>query len=215
MIGFDRQCARATSPWLTAAALSAALVGAAFADDGAKNPGAAGANGPPVAAENPAAGNSLPPQPPPPVIYRPGFLHQLGRWWDDSVSGFGDRMKNARDKIEDFNKKQNDAAKDAASATEDVMKNAAQAAKDAASAVVHLPGTRAVEFHERCSVAPNGAPDCQAAAAEGCRKKGFGTGQPIDVSTSRECPAATVLSGQPMTAPECHDVTMVLRAICQ
>jgi hypothetical protein len=179
-----------------AAVLWAAAAGAVQADDG---------QAPPAAAS--------PAQPPP--ANKPGFLHQLGVWWHDSFGDFDAKMKAAREKLDDYNKQQDRAARESSAATQEALKNAAQATKDAATAVVKLPITRVVEFHERCQVAGNGAPDCQATAIEACRKKGFTGGQPIDVSTSQECPARVVLSGRPPSEAECHDVTVILRAACQ
>ena len=48
------------------------------------------------------------------------FLHEFGRWWNDSMAKFGDNMKDAGKKLDDFNKGQRDAAKEA-------MKNASMA----------------------------------------------------------------------------------------
>jgi len=196
-----------------AAILSVAAAGASRADDGQGS-----SNGPgtgTVHAPAPPTANSPPPQPQPPVANKPGFLHELGAWWNQSFSGFSDKMKNARDQFDDFNKKQTDTAKDAAAVTGDAVKNAAQAAKDAAAAVVRLPNMRAVDVRERCDSAANGAPDCDPAAANACRKKGFSDGKPIDVSTSRECSATVGTQGQPTVAAGCKDVATVLRAICQ
>jgi hypothetical protein len=179
-----------------AAALWAAAAGVVHADD----------------SQAPAAG-AVPAQPPP--ANKPGFLHQLGVWWNDSFGDIDGKMKAARDKISDYNKQQDQAAKDAAAATQQALKDAAQVTKDAATAVVKLPITRVIEFHDRCQVAGNGAPDCQTTATEACRKKGFDSGQPLDVSTSQECPTRVMLSGRPPAEGECHDVTVVLRAACQ
>ena len=159
------------------------------------------------------AAEAVPAQPPP--ANKPGFLHQLGVWWSDSFGDIDAKMKAARDKLHDYNKQQDQAAKDASAATQQALKDAAQVTKDAATAVVKLPITRVIEFHDRCQVAGNGAPDCQTTATESCRKKGFNSGQPLDVSTSQECPARVMLSGRPPAEGECHDVTVVLRAACQ
>jgi hypothetical protein len=151
----------------------------------------------------------------PPPANKPGLLHQLGVWWNDSFGDIDAKMKAARDKLSDYNKQRDQAAKDASAATQQALKDAAQVTKDAATAVVKLPITRVIEFHDRCQVAGNGAPDCQTTATEACRKKGFDSGQPLDVSTSQECPARVMLSGRPPAAGECRDVTVVLRAACQ
>jgi hypothetical protein len=189
-----------------AVALAAATVGSAGADDG-QAPAGAGAVQP-----APAPG-SLPAQPSP--ANKPGFLHQLEVWWNDSFGDFNAKMKSAKDKLDDYNKQQNQAAKETSAATEQALKDAAQATKDAATAVVKLPITRVFEFHERCQVAGNGAPDCQATAINACRTKGFDSGQPLDISTSQECPARVMLSGRPPVEGECKDVTFILRAVCR
>src|ERR1700688_3929661 len=146
---------------------------------------------------------------------KPGFLHQLEVWWHDSFGDFDAKMKSAKDKLDDYNKQQNQAAKETSAATEQAFKDAAQATKDAANAVVKLPITRVFEFHDRCQVAGNGAPDCQTTATASCRTKGFESGQPLDISTSQECPARVMLSGRPPVEGECKDVTVILRAACR
>jgi hypothetical protein len=158
---------------------------------------------------------TLPPQPPAPN--QPGFLHQLGVWWNDGFGDFNAKMKAAKEKMDDYNKKQDEAAHEASAATAQALKDAAQATKDAATAVVKLPATRVFELHERCIKAGNGAPDCETTATDVCKAKGVGftIGKPLDVSTSQECPARVVLSGRAPVEGECQDVTMLLRAICQ
>ena len=160
----------------------------------------------------PANGTSLPPQPPP-VGEQRGFFKDFQRWWEQSITDFNAKMKDAKEKFDEISRKQNQAAKDAATATQDAMKNAAQATKDAATAIVRLPNTRVIETHETCTVAGNGAPDCQTAAAKACRGKGFDTGQPVDVRTADKCPASLWISGQ--AAAPCPVETVVLRAVCQ
>ena len=189
-----------------AVALATATVGPAGADDG-QAPAGAGAVQP-----APAPG-SLPASPSP--ANKPGFLHQLEVWWHDSFGDFDAKMKSAKDKLDDYNKQQNQAAKETSAATEQALKDAAQATKDAATAVVKLPITRVFEFHDRCQVAGNGAPDCQTTATNACRTKGFDSGQPLDISTSQECPARVMLSGRPPVEGECKDVTVILRAVCR
>src|ERR1700734_1591800 len=191
-----------------AVALAAATVGTARADDGQAPAGAGAVLQAPVPAPS-----SLPAQPQP--ANKPGFLHQLEVWWNDSFGDFDAKMKSAKDKLDDYNKQQNQAAKETSTATEQALKDAAQVTKDAATAVVKLPTTRMFEFHERCQVAGNGAPDCQATATSACRTKGFDSGQPLDISTSQECPARVMLSGRPPVEGECKDVTFILRAVCR
>jgi hypothetical protein len=191
---------------LLAAALAVIAAATAGADDSQQPPANASAVQPPPSGAFPA-------QPPP--ASRPGFLYQLGVWWNDGFSDFNAKMKAAKNKLDDYNKKQSEAAKEASTATEQALKDAAQATKDAATAVVKLPVTRVFEMHERCQKAGNGAPDCETTANNVCRTKGFGTGKPLDVSTAQECPARVVLSGRQPVEGECPDVTTLLRAICQ
>jgi len=191
-----------------AASVSVATCGVARADDGQAPVGAGAVQQAPA----PAPGAS-PAQPSP--ANKPGFLHQLEVWWNDSFSDFNAKMKSAKDKLDDYNKQQDKTAKETSAATEQALKDAAQATKDAATAVVKLPITRVFEFHERCQVAGNGAPDCQTTATNVCRTKGFDSGQPLDISTSQECPARVMLSGRPPVEGECKDVTFILRAVCR
>ncbi len=189
-------------------ALSAVTVGSARADDGQAPAGAGAVQQAPASA--PGAFPAQPPQ-----ANKPGFLHQLEVWWNDSFGDFNAKMKSAKDKLDDYNKQQDKAAKETSEATAQALKDAAQVTKDAATAVVKLPITRVFEFHDRCQVAGNGAPDCQTTATNACRTKGFDSGQPLDISTSQECPARVVLSGRPPVEGECKDVTVILRAACR
>jgi hypothetical protein len=187
-------------------ALSAATVGTARADDGQAPAGTV------QQVPSPPPG-TFPAQPSP--ANKPGFLHQLGVWWNDSFGDFNAKMKSAKDRLDDYSKQQDKAAKETSAATEQALKDAAQATKDAATAVVKLPTSRVFEFHDRCLVAGNGAPDCQTTATNACRTKGFDSGQPLDISTSQECPPRVMLSGRPPVEGECKDVTVILRAVCR
>jgi hypothetical protein len=196
--------------WL-GAALSVAAADVAPAEEA----GGAGLGAPQQTGEAtlaPASG-SVPAQPQP--AERPGFLNDVQHWWQQSFGDFKAKMKAARRQFDGFNNKQNATAKDAAAATAAAVKDAAQAAKDVATTVVRLPNTRVVELHDLCKLAANGAPDCGAAATDACRRKGFSTGQPIDVRSSQQCPAAVLLSGRPPAEGECPQETVVLRVICQ
>ena len=93
-------------------------------------------------------------------------------------------------------------------------KNAAEAGKAAADAVAKIPVARAMSGHERCTVAPNGAPDCLAAAESLCRKHGFASGKSIEFTSAEECPARTLLAGR-RSGAECTTVTFISRAMCQ
>jgi len=193
------------------AVVDMAAVGMARAED-SPTPPASPAVAAPQAPAAPAAPGAATSQS---SANRPGFLHQLGVWWDDSFGDFGAKMRAAKDKIDDYNRKQDEAARQASSATQQALKDAAQATKDAANAMVKLPATRMFELTDRCAVAGNGAPDCQTTANSACRAKGFGTGRPLDVSSAQECPARVMLSGRPPVEGECRNVTTLLRVVCQ
>ncbi len=217
--GKRRVVCGAARAWLVAVALAAAAAGLAVAEEGQPPP--AGTNEP-----APAAASAAPAAPAPPVASQPGFLHQLRQWWDNSISGLSAGMQDARGKVENLNQESTDAFKSAASATQDAVKNAAsatqeamkstaEATKGAASTLLRLPNTRVIELRERCAPAPNGAPDCQTAAANACRGKGFSSGQPLDVVSAEKCPPATVLSAKTPGEIECPVETIVSRALCR
>ncbi len=170
-------------------ALAVSAAGAAAQDD--KTPAATPA--PAVTAP------VIPPQPPP--AEKPGFLQQMKVWWDDSFGLFG--------------KKSVDVTKDAATVAQDAVKGAVDATKSAATTIVKLPGTRMVDVREICAKAPNGAPDCETAAANGCRAKGFTGGRPLDVRTAEACDTTALAAGQTLDRHDCPIVTTVTRAICQ
>jgi hypothetical protein len=143
---------------------------------------------------------------PPPA--KRGFLDDVGKWWDDSVASFNAKLKEQQLKLDESNKKSSEAMKDAAAATQQAMKNAADA-------MVHLGTSKMIEVHEVCAIAGNGAPDCQTAATNACRGKGFSGGQPLDIRTAEKCTASLWVSGQAPTPGACPVETVVLRAACQ
>ena len=128
---------------------------------------------------------------------KPGFLHELGHWWDGSIGYLHDKIKAAPGTFEDIGKKSGDAAKGAAVATQEGMKKTLDVSKDAAVVIGRLPNTRVVDVHERCAIAGNGAPDCAAAATIACRAKGFSGGKPLDSRTGEACPDTKLASGKP------------------
>ena len=114
----------------------------------------------------------------------------------DAMKGAVEATKGAAAATTEAMKNAVEATKGAAAATTDAMKNAMEATKDAAAAIVRLPNTRVVEVHEACARAPNGAPDCAAAATTGCRGKGFADGKPLDVRTADKCDPKPLQPGQ-------------------
>jgi len=208
---------RSAAACLLVAALSPAAM--AFAQDAQQPPGA-GQFPPPQAPASVPARGEFPVQPPP--AEKPGFIYEFGRWWDTTRGKFEELGKQSDAAAKDAAAATQgavqgaaDATKGAATATESAVKSAAAATKDAATTIFRLPGIRVVEVHQLCSVAPNGAPDCRAAAATACRTKGFTSGNPVDVRTSQNCPPAVWLSGRNPSAGECPEETVVLMAACQ
>jgi hypothetical protein len=123
----------------------------------------------------------------------PGFFGSIANW-------FGSTFQQAGKGVANFGHEAGVAAK-----------TTVDTAKDAAGAVAKIPGVRVVTGHEKCQNAPNGAPDCQAAAMTVCKAKGFETGKSMDMTTAQVCPASVLLSGR----GECKDETFVSRALCQ
>jgi len=156
----------------------------------------------PAGAPPPAAASPIPPQPPP--ADKPSFLHQLKGWWDDSLGFLGKGLE-----------KSGDVTKGAAGAAGEVVKGAVETTKNAATAIVKLPGTRMIDVHEHCEKAPNGAPDCETAAANACRAKGFSGGHPLDVRTAEKCDTTALAAGQRPEQHDCPIETTVTRVICQ
>ena len=227
-------CAAAIVAML-AMALSTATIGKAAAEDNQAPPSGAEQQAPqPPAppAPSPAAAPSIPPQPQP--SGKPGFFDQMKAWWDDSIGFIDAKIKDTRGTVDTLNKKSSDAArgvaattqdavkgaldvsKDAAAVTQGAVKGALDASKDAAGAIVRLPNTRVVEVHERCATAPNGAPDCGAAATTACRSKGFASGRPLDVRTAEKCDTTQALRQEQRPGKgECPIESVITRAMCQ
>ena len=135
--------------------------------------------------------------------YKPGFIDAFGRWIGDSVNNWNSGLKGAAD-----------AAKGAADVATTVTQGTAGAVKDTAGAVVRFPGTRVITERATCPTAPNGAPDCRAAAEAICKAHGFGSGSSIDFQTAEKCPPIA-LNRPPGDPPPCVIESYVTRALCQ
>ena len=156
----------------------------------------------------PAAAPETAPMAPP---KQPGVFEAIGRWVDEGASNFRDHLRGAKRKMDDLN---DDAAANSKGFSENAAKvgqGAADATKNAMDAVAKLPTARLMNGRERCAIAPNGAPDCVAAAEALCRKYGYTSGKSMDFTSAEECPVKTVL-GQ---TNECITVTFISRAMCQ
>ncbi len=143
------------------------------------------------------------PSPPEAPPQKEGVFDAFGRWWDKSAADFKASVDKSQEGWRKLNEQNEKAAKDAAAA-----------AKEAADAFSKLSSTRIVEGREMCLVAPNGSPDCQAAAEKICKAKGFTLGKSADIQTSRKCSARAWLSGNPAESA-CSLETVVTKAACQ
>ncbi|HET8973697.1 MAG TPA: hypothetical protein VFN63_10455 [Pseudolabrys sp.] len=132
-----------------------------------------------------------------------GFFASVGRWFSQQSANVNSTFKDARQKVEGLGQEAGAAAK-----------STVEGAKDAAGAVARIPNARAVTGHEKCELAPNGAPDCVAAANMLCKTKGFDSGRSLDMTTAEICPPKVWMAGR-STGPECRTETFVSRAVCQ
>jgi hypothetical protein len=160
----------------------------------------------PSPAQAPAAGPAAPANP-------PGMFEALGRWLDDGAANFRDGLQGAKSRMDELDSKAAADRKEFEERMEVVRRNAAEATKNAVDAVPKIPISRVMIGRERCTQAPNGAPDCIAAAHALCRKHGYSSGNSLDFTSAEECPPRWV-SGRP-TAGECVTVTFISRAMCQ
>lgn len=129
-----------------------------------------------------------------------GFFGNIGRWFDEQGQWFNSTFTDAGRGVQNFGREAGIAAK-----------TTAQTAKEAADAMARLPNARVVVGHEKCKNAPNGAPDCLAAAVSVCKAKGFGSGTSVDMTTAEVCPPKALVSGR----GECKTETFVSRVLCQ
>jgi hypothetical protein len=132
-----------------------------------------------------------------------GFFAAVGRWFSQQSANVNSTFRDARQKVEGLGQEAGAAAK-----------STVEGAKDAAGAVVRIPNARAVSGHKKCELAPNGAPDCVAAANMLCKTKGFDSGRSLDMTTAEICPPKVWMAGR-STGPECRTETFVSRAVCQ
>jgi hypothetical protein len=157
--------------------------------------------------------------PPAPDQEKPGLFEAIGRWFDKGASGFTDHLRGAKRRMDDLgdqaasNTKQIESgAAEVGKGAAEVTKGAVEVTKSAMDAVARLPSARLMRGRERCELAPNGAPDCVAAAELLCRKQGFATGKSIDFTSAEECKAKSYLGGG---RDECTTVTFISQAMCQ
>jgi hypothetical protein len=134
---------------------------------------------------------------PPRPDYRPGFIDAFGRWLEEGRTKFKSNMDSAHETFGKVGGQMRDAA------------------KDATGAIMTMPNARVVTGRVRCEAAPNGAPDCKAAAAAICKGKGFQGGNSMDTVVEEKCPARVFLEARSPAPGECRQETYVTRAVCQ
>jgi hypothetical protein len=162
----------------------------------------AGAQTPPTPAQ-PQPDVTAPPSPAP----NPGpqgsggFIEAFGHWIGSSMSDWNSGVKGAAD-----------AAGSAAKGAADTATNVT---RDTADAVARIPGTRVIAERATCPTAPNGAPDCRAAAESICKAHGFASGSSIDFQTAEKCPPIALNRPNGDPPPACVLESYVTRALCQ
>ena len=132
-----------------------------------------------------------------------GFLAGVSRWFSRQANNISSTFHGASKQVENFGDNAGDTAR-----------STVNGAKGAADAVVRIPATRIVSGHEKCALAPNGAPDCNSAADTMCKANGLASGKSLDMTTAEVCPAEVYLAGR-RTGPGCTTDTFVSRALCQ
>jgi hypothetical protein len=144
-----------------------------------------------------------PPAPPEAPSHYSGFFGAIGRWVDRQTESLRSTFQDAGTKVGDI-------GQEAGAAARTTVDNA----KDVGDAVKRIPDTRVVSGHEACKLAPNGAPDCLAAADAVCKAKGYKSGKSVDMTTAEVCPTQVYLAGR-TRGEGCHTETFVSRALCQ
>jgi len=140
---------------------------------------------------------------PAPASEPQGFFAKIGQWFKESSENFNAGMRDMREHFGSFTQEAGIAAKTTVNNT-----------KAAADAMGRLSKTQVIYGHAVCKVAPNGAPDCVAAANAMCKGKGFASGSSVDMTTAEVCSAEVYLAGR-NSGPGCHTETFVSRAMCQ
>jgi hypothetical protein len=141
-------------------------------------------------------------------------FESIGRWFDESAANLRTQLRGAKERWDRLNDDAVTSRKQLGETATEVGKTAADATKSAVDAVAKLPSARVMSGRERCAIAPNGAPDCIAAAEALCRKHGFASGKSMDFTSAQECPARVWISGR-QSEGECKTVTFISRAMCQ
>ena len=160
-----------------------------------------------------AIAQGAPPAPAPAPEHKPGMFEAIGRWFDQGASNFRDHLQGAKRRMDDLGDEAAANSRNLTKGAADAGKGAADATRSAVDAMSRLPTARVMSGREKCAVAPNGAPDCLAAAEQLCRKHGYASGKSMDFTSAEECPAKVFLGGA--SSRECQTVTFISRAMCQ
>jgi len=147
------------------------------------------------------------PQPAPPGD-NPGLIQEIGRLFERGAASVRGQLDGAKKQIDTINQNATTTSKTIGDAAVDVGKTA--------TGVVTAPlnVARIVSGHERCGVAPNGAPDCVTAAETLCKRHGYTVGKSLDFTSAEQCKPTVFLAGRD-NAPACTTVTFISRAMCQ
>ncbi len=147
--------------------------------------------------------------------HKPGVFESFGRWFDESATNMRKGFDDAWKGMGGIGNTTADVAKGTADAAGAMTKGAVDAARGTADAFGKLGASRVVSGRERCAIAPNGAPDCKAAAVALCKANGYANGDSVDYVTAENCPTAAYLNGRKPATGECPIEHTVTRALCQ
>ena len=142
------------------------------------------------------------------------MFESIGRFFDQGAESFREQLLGAKRRMDNLGDEAAANSRNLNDRAAEVGKGAVDATKGAVDAMTKLPVARVMNGRERCTVAPNGAPDCVVAAEQLCRKHGFASGKSMDFTSAEECPAKVYLGGA-TTGAECYTVTFISRAMCQ
>jgi len=148
---------------------------------------------PPPAAPSQQAAPPVSSEPVPvPAQTDPGLIEGLGKLLKDSASGLTSKLPTPGQALDGLNSSTKDAT-------------------DSLKRIAPLSAQTMVAGRTICPPAPNGAPDCKAAADQLCKEKGYGAGSGVDIESAQKCSAKSYFTGQ----GACRTENFVTRAVCQ
>ena len=147
---------------------------------------------------------------------QPGVFQQWGRWWDQSITNMNQSMTNMNNSWKDtFKSTLTPSWPDTSKSTSEAAADMAKGAAAAADAMNKFGTTHLIAGPIVCPLAPNGAPDCRAAAVQLCKQHGYKTGSSVDYVTAEKCPAEVTIAGRRPEGGECPIEHTVTKALCQ